>query len=173
MASEERAKRESGPPGGGRGRRDQVGRPIVGQAELGQGRRGARLKTIRRLGTRLPGLTRKSAERRPYHPGVHGPTSRARRTDYGRRLEEKQKVRLHYSVSERQLRRLFVDAARQPGATGATALTQLERRLDNVVFRLGLAPTCPSWSTRRPSSSSTPAERRERRRVIDVAGGRC
>lgn len=105
-------------------------------------RRGPRLKAIRRLGTPLPGLTRKTAERRPHPPGARGPAARRRRpTDYRRRLEEKQKLRLHYGVSERQLRRYFEWAASRPGVTGENLLSILERRLDNVVFRLGFAPT--------------------------------
>ena len=88
-------------------------------------RRGPRLKVIRRLGTPLPGLTRKSAERRPYPPGVHGAGAGRRKSDHRRRLEEKQKVRLHYGVSESQLRRYFARTARQTGATGAAALALL------------------------------------------------
>ena len=99
-------------------------------------RRGPRLRVIRRLGTPLPGLTRKEAERRPYPPGVHGAAATRRRTPYRQRLEEKQKVRYHYGVTESQLRRYFT------GAQDPFEL--LERRLDNVVFRLGLAPTIPA-----------------------------
>lgn len=107
-------------------------------------RRGPRLKIVRRLGTPLPGLTRKTAERRPYPPGAHGLARRRQRSDHARRLEEKQKVRLHYGVTERQLGRYFATASRRPGATGAAALALLERRLDNVVFRLGFALTVPA-----------------------------
>jgi small subunit ribosomal protein S4 len=96
-------------------------------------RRGPRLRVIRRLGTPLPGLTRKEAERRPYPPGAHGAAATRRRTPYRQRLEEKQKVRYHYGVSESQLRRYF--------ARATDPFELLERRLDNVVFRLGLAPT--------------------------------
>jgi small subunit ribosomal protein S4 len=99
-------------------------------------RRGPRLRLVRRLGTPLAGLTRKTAERRPYPPGVHGAERSRRKSDYRRRLEEKQKVRFHYGVSEAQLRRYFA------GADDAFEL--LERRLDNVVFRLGFAPTIPA-----------------------------
>jgi small subunit ribosomal protein S4 len=107
-------------------------------------RRGPRLKVIRRLGTALPGLTRKRAERRPYPPGAHGATAGRRPSPHRRRLEEKQKVRCHYGVTETQRRSYFARATRRPGATGRDALALLERRLDNVVFRLGFAPTIPA-----------------------------
>jgi small subunit ribosomal protein S4 len=107
--------------------------------------RGPRLRVIRRLGTPLPGLSRKEAERRPYPPGVHGPaTTRRRKSEYRRRLEEKQKVRFHYGVSESQLRRYFARAGGRPEAEGKTRLELLERRLDNVAFRLGFAATIPA-----------------------------
>lgn len=109
------------------------------------GRTGPRLKAIRRLGTPLPGLTRKSAEKRPNPPGQHGGSKRrTTKSDYRRRLEEKQKLRLHYGITERQLRNYFEEATRRRGVTGEVLLGMLERRLDNVVFRLGLAPTIPA-----------------------------
>lgn len=104
-----------------------------------------RLKAIRRLGTPLPGLTRKDAGRKPYPPGQHGRSAaRRRKSEYRRQLEEKQKIRLHYGVGESQLRRYLTTALGQSGVTGETLLALLERRLDNVVFRLGFAPTIPS-----------------------------
>lgn len=106
---------------------------------------GPRLRKIRRLGTPLPGLTRKEPEWKSYPPGAHGPAPwRRKQSDYRARLEEKQKVRWNYGISERQLRRYFERAAQQPGATGENLLTLLERRLDNVAFRLGFAPTIPA-----------------------------
>jgi small subunit ribosomal protein S4 len=108
-------------------------------------RTGPRVKVIRRLGTPLPGLTRKSTEKRPHPPGQHGlGKRRTTKSDYRRRLEEKQKLRFHYGITERQLRNYFEEAARTRGVTGEVLLGLLERRLDNVVFRLGLAPTIPS-----------------------------
>lgn len=107
-------------------------------------RQGPRLKKIRRLGTPLPGLTRKTSDRNPAPPGQHGANSRRRKSAYRVRLEEKQKVRWHYGVTERQLRRYFERAVRAGGVTGAQLLAQLERRLDSVVFRLGFAPTIPA-----------------------------
>lgn len=106
---------------------------------------GPRLKIIRRLGTPLRGLTRKDGERRPYPPGVHGQKPvRRKKNEFRRQLEEKQKMRFHYGVSEAQLRRAFEAATKQPGRTGDNLFSLLERRLSNVVFRLGFAPTIPA-----------------------------
>jgi small subunit ribosomal protein S4 len=105
---------------------------------------GPRRKVVRRLGVALDGLTRKVAGDRAFPPGQHGPARRPKLSQFGVRLREKQKLRYYYGVSERQLRRYFDRAARQSGPTGHNLLSLLERRLDNVVFRLGLAPTIPS-----------------------------
>jgi len=80
-------------------------------------------------------------ERRGYPPGMHGAQVRFRRreSDYGVQLREKQKAKRIYGVLERQFRRYFREAQRSKGLTGATLLITLERRLDNVVYRLGLA----------------------------------
>jgi small subunit ribosomal protein S4 len=80
-------------------------------------------------------------ERRGYAPGQHGPAGAYRRkmSDYATQLREKQKARRIYGVLERQFRRYFEEASKTTGVTGATLLQQLETRLDNVVFRLGLA----------------------------------
>lgn len=79
-------------------------------------------------------------DERPYRPGQHG---RRRRdlTEYGRRLLEKQRLRAQYFISEKQLRRVFADAARRPGRTDENLVSDLERRLDAVVLRAGLART--------------------------------
>ena len=107
--------------------------------------RGPRLKIMRALGVELPGLSRKSIEKRPHPPGQHGPQVRKRtnRSDYSLRLREKQKVRFNYGLSERQLRGLVEDATRLKGNTGVVLIQLLERRLDNVVFRAGFARTIP------------------------------
>lgn len=76
--------------------------------------------------------------RRPYPPGVR-PTRRRKVSEFGLQLREKQKVRHMYGVLERQFRKLYAEAERRPGATGETLLQLLEMRLDNVVYRLGLA----------------------------------
>ncbi|HWP45919.1 MAG TPA: 30S ribosomal protein S4 [Candidatus Limnocylindrales bacterium] len=77
-------------------------------------------------------------ERRNYPPGQHG-QRRSKVSDYGIRLREKQKVKRIYGVLEKQFRRYFQKAAKQKGVTGAALLISLERRLDNVVHRLGFA----------------------------------
>ncbi len=105
---------------------------------------GPRVKKMRALGVDLPGLSRKSIERRPYAPGQHGQTRRRKVSDFGRQLAEKQKLRLNYGVSERQFRRIVTEARSAKLATGQKILELLERRLDNVVFRAGLAPTIPA-----------------------------
>ncbi|HEX8695131.1 MAG TPA: 30S ribosomal protein S4 [Longimicrobium sp.] len=110
-----------------------------------------RVRQIRRFGTPLPGLTRKEPDWKTYPPGQHGPAGargggggRRKRSEYGRQLLEKQKLRLNYGVSERQLRNYLARALRESGVTGEQLLSVLERRLDNVVFRMGLAATIPA-----------------------------
>jgi small subunit ribosomal protein S4 len=103
--------------------------------------RGPRLRIIRRLGD-LPGLTRKSA-RRAYPPGQHG-QNRKKRSEYAVRLEEKQKLRMNYGLTEKQMLRYVRRARRVTGSTGQVLLQLLEMRLDNTVFRLGMAPTIPA-----------------------------
>ncbi|MGC1527794.1 MAG: 30S ribosomal protein S4 [Phormidesmis sp.] len=103
--------------------------------------RGPRLRVVRRLGD-LPGLTRKSA-RKAYPPGQHG-QARKKKSEYGIRLEEKQKLRYNYGVTERQLLRYVKKARRAGGSTGQVILQQLEMRLDNTAFRLGMGPTIPA-----------------------------
>ncbi len=103
--------------------------------------RGPRLRVVRRLGD-LPGLTRKAA-RRAYPPGQHG-QARKKRSEYAVQLEEKQKLRYNYGLSERQLVRYVRKARRVSGYTGQTLLQLLEMRLDNTVFRMGMAPTIPA-----------------------------
>lgn len=102
--------------------------------------RGPRLRIARRLGD-LPGLTRKSP-RRAYPPGQHG-QGRRKRSEYAIRLEEKQKLLYNYGLSERQLLRYVKKARRSSGSSGQILLQLLEMRLDNTVFRMGMAPTIP------------------------------
>jgi small subunit ribosomal protein S4 len=102
--------------------------------------RGPRLRVVRRLGE-LPGLSRKTP-RRAYPPGQHG-QARKKRSEYAVRLEEKQKLRFNYGVTERQLLRYVRKARRAAGSTGQVLLQLLEMRLDNTVFRMGMGPTIP------------------------------
>ena len=99
---------------------------------------GPRLRVVRRLGD-LPGLTRKNV-RRQYPPGQHG-QNRRKRSEYAIRLEEKQKLRYNYGVSEKQLVRYIKKARRVTGSTGLVLLQLLEMRLDTICFTLGFAPT--------------------------------
>lgn len=106
---------------------------------------GPRIKKMRALGVDLPGLSRKSIERRPFPPGQHGPKATRRKlSDYARQLMEKQKIRFNYGLSEAQLRLMVKEARRAKLATGEKLLELLERRIDNIVFRAGLAPTIPA-----------------------------
>lgn len=98
-------------------------------------------KKSRAFGESLFGYD-KAFERKKYPPGQHGQTRRRKqRSDYAVQLTEKQKAKYTYGVLERQFRNLFDKAARKSGVTGTILLQYLEARLDNVVFRLGLAPT--------------------------------
>ena len=105
----------------------------------------ARFKIQRRFGIELPGLGKPGAlERRPYPPGENG-NKRKKYSDFALRLEEKQKVRMHYELREEQLRQFIRKAKRGSGANWVKKLAGLlECRLDNVVFRLGFAPSMRS-----------------------------
>ena len=102
---------------------------------------GPRVRILRRLGEVLPGLTWKQPKNRQNRPGQHGAEPRRKVSEYKLRLEEKQKVRYNYGLTERQLRRYFRIAARMPGNTGLRLMQLLESRLDNVLYRVGIAPT--------------------------------
>jgi len=78
-------------------------------------------------------------ERRAFVPGQHGPTSRAKTSDYGTQLRQKQKAKRYYGVLESQFHKYFEIASRKTGKTGENLLALLETRLDNVVYRLGFA----------------------------------
>src|SRR5690606_26420531 len=97
-------------------------------------------KISRRLGISLSG-TGKELERRPYPPGQHGPGQRRKLSEYGLQLREKQKLRHMYGLNERQFVNLFVKAGKMKGIHGENFMILLESRLDNVVYRLGLART--------------------------------
>ena len=93
----------------------------------------------RRLGVDLVGGDT-AFERRPFPPGHHG-RARIKESEYRLQLQEKQKARFTYGVMEKQFRRYYAEAARRPGKTGANLLIILESRLDNVIYRAGLART--------------------------------
>ena len=98
-------------------------------------------KVSRRLGISLSG-TGKELARRPYAPGQHGQNNRRKLSEYGLQLREKQKLRMTYGLSERQFANLFLKAGKiREGKHGDNFMVLLERRLDNVVYRLGLATT--------------------------------
>ena len=98
-------------------------------------------KRSRRLGISLSG-TGKELSRRSYVPGDHGPNNRAKVSEYGLQLKEKQKLRWMYGLNERQFQNLFIRAGKiREGKHGVNFMALLESRLDNIVYRLGLATT--------------------------------
>lgn len=102
---------------------------------------GPRTKKARALGEAIFGPD-KAFEKRKYSPGQHGPNKRRRqKSDYALQLMEKQKAKYTYGMLERQFKNLFEKANRKSGVTGEILLQYLESRLDNTVFRLGIAPT--------------------------------
>ncbi|AAF11677.1 MULTISPECIES: 30S ribosomal protein S4 [Deinococcus] len=105
--------------------------------------RGSITKQSRREGINLAETEKvqKYLDRRPYGPGQHGQRRKGRPSDYSVRLREKQKLARLYGMNEKQFRNLFEEASNVPGVTGTVFLQLLERRLDNVVFRMGFAST--------------------------------
>ena len=83
----------------------------------------------------------KDLAKRPYAPGIHGTSRRKKISEYGIQLQEKQKVRFMYGLNEKQFRRLFEKASKMKGIAGENFLKLLESRLDNLVYRMGLATT--------------------------------
>jgi len=101
-------------------------------------------KVMRRFGVNLFGTRSAGLEKRlGVPPGQHGRRRRSKPSEYSMQLKEKQKARLMYGANERQFRRAFERARRMPGRTGEAMLSLLERRLDNVTYRIGFAPTRP------------------------------
>ena len=105
--------------------------------------RGPRVKICRALGVALPGLTNRTSNKK-HPPGVHGAGRHGKPSDYKIRLQEKQKLRFHFGVVEKQFRSYMTEAARRKGPTGTNLISLLESRLDNVIWRLGFAPTIPA-----------------------------
>ena len=104
---------------------------------------GPKNKLSRKIGEDLGLKTNalKVARRLTMRPGMHGAKPRRKLSDYGVQLREKQKIKYIYGILEKQLRKLFATASKNPTATGAALLSLLERRLDNTVYRLGWAGT--------------------------------
>ena len=103
--------------------------------------RGPKTKIARKFGEAIYG-TDKSFEKKNYPPGFHGMNKRRRKaSEYGVQLKEKQKAKYTYGVLEKQFRNLFVKASASKGVTGEVLLQLLESRLDNVVYRMGIAPS--------------------------------
>ncbi|MDI6717649.1 MAG: 30S ribosomal protein S4 [Patescibacteria group bacterium] len=108
---------------------------------------GAKEKKERSLGIKL-GLKAERCSspkcamtRRPYRPGMHGKSRRGALSEYGQQLLEKQKIRITYGLREAQMRKVFMSAAKKHEAVTDAIINILERRLDNVIFRLGFAPS--------------------------------
>lgn len=105
---------------------------------------GPKTKKARALGEPIFGFD-KSFDKKKYPPGQHGNSRRRKqKSDYANQLKEKQKAKYTYGVLERQFRNLFDKASRSKGVTGTVLLQLLEARLDNMVYRLGLAPSRPA-----------------------------
>jgi len=104
---------------------------------------GPKAKIARKFGENIFGNTKisKILEKKSYNPGQHGPTKQRRTSNYGIQLQEKQKIKYMYGLLERQFRKFFQKSDKMDGETGLNLLQLLERRLDNVVYRMGFAPT--------------------------------
>ena len=101
---------------------------------------GPKTKIARKFGETIFGAD-KVLSKKNYPPGQHGNNRRRKTSEYGVQLREKQKAKYTYGVLEKQFRNMFEKASRSKGITGEVLLQLLESRLDNIVFRLGLAPT--------------------------------
>ena len=106
----------------------------------------SRGKLVRKFGENIFGNPKydRLLNRKPYGPGQHAQTRRGKVSNYGLQLQEKQKIKFMYGLLEKQFRITFKKAEKLKGETGTNMLQLLESRLDNVVYRLGFAPTRPS-----------------------------
>ena len=101
---------------------------------------GPKVKLSRKLGIEISVKARKITTKKPYPPGQHGSSKRrAKQSDYGRQLLEKQRLRLQYNISEKQMRNYYAHAAMLVGNTGDLLVQLLESRLDALLYRAGLA----------------------------------
>ena len=103
----------------------------------------AKDKLSRKYGEILSGMPLFELNKRPYPPGQHG-LKRTKSSEYGSLLQEKQKLKLSYGVTEKQFKRYFNAAIKRKGPTGEMLIQLLEMRLDNLVYRMGFAPTLPA-----------------------------
>ena len=103
-------------------------------------------KLVRKFGENIFGNPKydRLLNRKPYKPGQHGQGRRSKLSNYGVQLQEKQKIKFMYGLLEKQFRLTFEKAEKMKGETGTNMLQLLESRLDNVVYRLGFAPSRPS-----------------------------
>ena len=103
-------------------------------------------KLVRKFGENIFGNLKydRLLNRKPYSPGQHGQSRRSKLSNYGIQLQEKQKIKFMYGLLEKQFRLTFVRAEKMKGETGTNMLQILESRLDNVVYRLGFAPSRPA-----------------------------
>lgn len=106
--------------------------------------RGPRVKLMRAVGVDLPGLSRKTIERKPNPPGMREGQFKKKKSDFGLQLLEKQKIRFNYGITERHLRTVVQRAFRSREHSGNKLMEMLESRLDNVVFRAGFASSIPA-----------------------------
>ncbi|MBZ0137971.1 MAG: 30S ribosomal protein S4 [Planctomycetes bacterium] len=103
---------------------------------------GPKHRVSRRFAENIWGTRKSPLATKPYKPGSHGRDARrGKMSNYNRGLIEKQKLKFFYQLRERSFRRLYDEASRMPGNTGENLMQLLERRLDNIVYRMGLAPT--------------------------------
>ncbi len=102
---------------------------------------GPKHKLCRRLGSCIWGNPKCPSKKRPFPPGQHGREPRGKLSVYARQLLAKQKIRMHYGILERQMKKTFKEAKRLPGDTGVNLMRLLECRLDTIVYRLGFAPS--------------------------------
>jgi len=105
---------------------------------------GPKHRLCRRLGGCIWGSPKCPSLKRPFPPGQHGQTARRKQSVFGRQLLDKQRIRMHYGLLERQMRKTFERAQQMGGVTGTNLLMLLESRLDCVVYRLGFAASIPA-----------------------------
>ena len=132
---------------------------------------GPKTRIARKFGEPIFGEDKVLAKKN-YAPGQHGQNRRRKTSEYGTQLREKQKAKYTYGVLEKYFRNLFDKAARTKGITGEVLLQLLESRLDNVVYRLGIAPTRAA-ARQLVLHAQHPQRRRGQHRFLSCKAGRC